>query len=581
MIYSKLHRDMIHTSMIPVIFTGLFCIFAWKLGLEKIETGFVGLLMTPSDSKSTQLPSESQLNKAYGKGFNMLKKMGFKAGTGLGPTGEGILAPIEISMRRPGEGLRDNEGVGEKRPKSKRPRKKLPADRTDEEGSIDDEDEFSEGGSSDSSSQSQVTETWSREDREVLEARKALQPLQEQRRVIEYKLFALEEGKESHGSTESLVTLSSELVESNVLQEALDDLDLLDKLLDLFRDKFEGNPFWYELDVELFLASLVSEAVSRSTEKSEITPELILQVRNMILDDEHFGRLLEFQLLPPLALAPNLELFRAIKTAASQLHFQSIYERFLKDSFSKSTPQVEWLSLIPSGKPQEDFLLDLVKPRLVTGSTPEEVLVWKPHFSSDEWKDIIVRICNQIQLSLKRIDSASPHCLELIQAAVAWADVVSPCVVGFLLVESGFLPRWFEINKTRPDLAKICSKWLPVFARVAYHSPARKIVTDSLRVSRGEEAMISASRRRPGGPPAEFFASQVQQEPSHRLGLGDVIRQEASNRHILVAPKPGIRQQGCQVFKVGQRTVYWKDESLFEKPGDSDWREIGIDSLFS
>ena len=64
----------------------------------------------PDDaSVPPQGPSEIQLTKQYGKGFSMLKKMGFKTGTGLGPTGEGITAPIEVSMRRKGEGLTEEE----------------------------------------------------------------------------------------------------------------------------------------------------------------------------------------------------------------------------------------------------------------------------------------------------------------------------------------------------------------------------------------------------------------------------------------------------------------------------------------
>jgi hypothetical protein len=542
-----------------------------------------------SDSKE-KLPSEGQLTKQYGKGFNMLKKMGFKTGTGLGPNGEGITAPIEISMRRPGTGLRDDEGA----PKpTKRKRKGMKTRKVDsqesESGSggsdVDMEEDYSSSGSEDGAAAPQLSEN----DIQIAEARRAVEKLNERRREIDFKLFSLNESMGESVGVSELDGLLHDLFESDLLSQGVQDFNFLAKALDLLRDKYESNPLWYELDVELLFASFVSEAITLRTEHEEISPDLILSVREMILDDDHFARLLEFQLLPPLALRPNLSLFQAINECASPLHYQSIYSRFLEQFFIDKISKQDfnfivsegWVSLVPSGPSLRSLLTDHVKPRLVSGSSPEEIIMWRKFFSPEDWKDVLHHLCLQILTSLKRVDPDSPSALDIIQAAIAWAPVVGACTIGLLLTESQLLLKWFEkYKKLKQDSMKqICKKWLIVLAPVAYHSPARKIVIDALKLARGETGDI---RRRPGGPPKEFFANAMTggQAETARANLGDVIKERCLSKNITFAPKPGAREAGAQVYRIGPKTVYWKEDGLFEKISDTEWPEIGIESLF-
>merc|ERR1719379_1829404 len=55
----------------------------------------------------------AQMEKNYGRGYSMLKKMGFKGG-GLGRREDGIANPIDVRVRRKGEALQDEgEIVGQ------------------------------------------------------------------------------------------------------------------------------------------------------------------------------------------------------------------------------------------------------------------------------------------------------------------------------------------------------------------------------------------------------------------------------------------------------------------------------------
>lgn len=532
-----------------------------------------------------KLPTEGELTKQYGKGFNMLKKMGFKTGTGLGPTGEGITAPIEISIRRPGEGLRDNEGAPKLSKRKRRTAKGLPKDSGSEpsQSDADMDEDFSSSSESDGSSAPRLSEA----DMQIIEARRAVEKLVERRREIDYKLFTLEESLSESVGVSGLEGLVQDLLESDLLTQGVTDFSLLCKTLDLLRDKYESNSLWYELDVELLLASFVSEAISLRTEQEEVSAELIYQVRDMILDDEHFPRLLEYQLLPPLALQPNLTIFQAIKQTASVLHYQSIYTRFLEEFFIRRISKhdfnflVDFMGLVPVGPSLRSLLTDHIKPRLVSGCSPQEIQVWRQFYSFEDWKDVMHHLCVQLLTSLKRIDVDSPHAIDMIEATVSWAPVVGPCTVGLLLTESQFLGKWFErFQKLNSQSMKsACQKWLPLLAKVSYHSPARKIVIDALKLSRGESG---DTRRRPGGPPREFFASSAAtQVDTAKASLGDVLKDLCLARNIAVTPKPGQRHNGCQIFRVGAKTVYWKEDALFEKISDTEeWEEIGIDSLF-
>lgn len=547
--------------------------------------------MSESSFKRDEIPSENLLNKEYGKGFNMMKKMGFKTGLGLGPSGEGIITPIEISVRRPGEGLRDDEALQHRRTRNKPRLRRDETSRSTGNGPhMEDEGSMDESYESSSSFEHGVNmaPAYSEAEQRLLVARKTLNSLLENRRTIEYKLFALAQSSTDVPTVESLDALIEDVVNSNVLSESIHDIGMLSRLVDLLRDKYDACPLWYEIDVEGYIASLVSEAVDQVCENHETSPDLIHAVRDILIDDEAFSRVLEFQLLPPYALIPDFSICKAIMNVASPIHYQSIYSRFLADFLGRSVSKHEtarlicenWIDLIPTGRTRERFLLDQVKPRLIIGSSPDEVLLWKGHFTHEDWKDILRRIALQLLSSLKRVEVGSALAFQMVDAAISWADVVSPCVVGFLLIESGFLPKWFEYHKGKNDLNQAITEWFPVLSKVSYHSPAKKVVLDSVRSCRGEGDSTQSARRRPGGPPPEFFSSQAKPVDSQRAGLGDVIRDEANTRNVLITPKPDMRENGCQVFKVGDRTIYWKDESLFERVGDSKWTEIGIDSLF-
>eukprot|EP00929_Paragymnodinium_shiwhaense_P034425 TRINITY_DN18733_c0_g1_i1.p1 TRINITY_DN18733_c0_g1~~TRINITY_DN18733_c0_g1_i1.p1 ORF type:complete len:848 (-),score=284.53 TRINITY_DN18733_c0_g1_i1:51-2594(-) len=66
----------------------------------------------PAAEQGPQLPSRNQMSfnqmsENYGKGFEMLKKMGFKGG-GLGKREDGIANPIQVQKRKAGEAIQDD-----------------------------------------------------------------------------------------------------------------------------------------------------------------------------------------------------------------------------------------------------------------------------------------------------------------------------------------------------------------------------------------------------------------------------------------------------------------------------------------
>ena len=546
--------------------------------------------MEDKDAMKTAAPSETKLTKEYGKGFSMLKKMGFKTGTGLGPSGDGIVTPIEIQMRRPGEGLKDNEGAAPK-PKRSKKTKGIRKPGSKEQSADGDIEMYEEYDSSASSGEESAVEL-SPEEQRILDARQLVEKLTDSRRRIQYQLFELDGNRVPDTNSNSLEGL---VRDCELLEEAVGDAEYFKRLVDLLRDRYDSDPLWYALDAESLITSAVSELVSRSTEAAEISSSLIQSVHELVMDDDHFARILEYQLLPPLALNPDISLFQAIKQTASALHYQSIFYRFLRDFFVRSLEDPKrdpvwliesgWFDLVPQGRARTDLLLNHVEPRLVTSSAPFDVLPWRPLFEADHWREILMRIAAQLQQSLRKMDPTSPAAIELLEVAVAWGEVVGPCVVGFLLVESKFLPKWFDIYNSSPQFPQMCCRILPLVARVAYHSPARRIVLDALRTARGEPVGAQAVRRRPGGPPPNFFTSSkpaavLTQSQQGKLTIGDVLREEGIARNVLVAPKPGIREDGCQVLRVGDKTVYWKDDSIYEKRADGNWHEIHIESLF-
>lgn len=540
-------------------------------------------------------PTESHLNREYGKGFNMLKKMGFKSGVGLGPSGEGITAPIEIAPRKPGEGLRDDEGLVmkpssavQKRGRALR-RRQIPDSDTEE---IPDEDS-----SGSELEEAEVVEL-SEEEKRVVEARREVEIMLERKRELEYQVFnvssLLEGGSDSMVSAESISALSYDIVDSGILSQSLHDASILARVISLLRDKYDSNPLWYELEAELVISAAVSEMVHEITEKVEVTPSLVEAVHDLVIDDDHFARLLEFQLIPAPALRPNRNIFTGIKSCASCLHYQSIYSRLLEKYIQKSLVDHQvtawlvregWIDLVPRGSPYEELMEEYVVPRLSHVSDPEDILPWRPHLSEEQWKRLVTLKSNQLLVSLRKVSPGHPDALARVTVAVEWSSVVSPCVVGFLLVESGFFPKWLDLNKLEPDiLKKECQAWFPLLVNVAYHSPAKKIILDAVKIATAGGELENNTKRRPPGPPREFFASSKSITGSSTkivTTLGDVIREHASARNLLVAPKPGAaRENGIQVFKLGEKSLYWKEDSIYILTDQQVWIECSLESLF-
>ena len=236
------------------------------------------------------------------------------------------------------------------------------------------------------------------------------------------------------------------------------------------------------------------------------------------------------------------------------------------------------MQLVPVGESLNALLQDHLVPRLSHATSPKEVVAWKAYLSEEQWKNVVYGKAIQLLELLKRISVSDRKAFYLLESVVEWAEVVSPCVVGLLLVESGFLPKWLELNKLEPDiLGKECRAWFPLLGKVGYHSPAKKIITEALRIARGE---LENTQRRPAGPPPGFFAkTSSHSSDKSKVTLGDVLREEARRRNVLLVPKPGVREQGIQVFKVGNNSVFWKEDSVFLQQGVV-WTEVSLDSVF-
>lgn len=540
-------------------------------------------------------PTESHLNREYGKGFNMLKKMGFKSGGGLGPCGEGITAPIEVAPRKPGEGLRDDEGLVMKPPSAVQKRGRALKRRQTPDS---DREEMPDEDSSGSELEAAEVVELSEEEKRVVEARREVEILLEKKRELEYQVFnvssLLEGGSDSIVSAESISALSYDIVDSGILHQSLRDASVLARVISLLRDKYDSNPLWSELQAELVISAAVSEMVHEITEKVEVTPSLVEAVHDLVIDDDHFARLLEFQLIPAPALKPDRTIFEAIKSSASCLHYQSIYSRLLEKYIQKSLVDHQltswlvregWIDLVPRGSTYDELMEEYVVPQLSRVSDPQDILPWRAHLSEEQWKRLVTLKSNQLLVSLRKVSPGQPDAVPRIKVAVGWSSVVSPCVVGFLLAESGFLPKWLDLNKLEPDiLKKECQAWCPILVNVAYHSPAKKIVQDAVKIATAGGELDNNAKRRPPGPPREFFTLGKSTAGSCTkivTTLGDVIREEASARNLLVAPKPGTaRENGIQVFKIGDKSFYWKEDSIYILTDQQVWIESSLESLF-
>jgi hypothetical protein len=151
------------------------------------------------------------------------------------------------------------------------------------------------------------------------------------------------------------------------------------------------------------------------------------------------------------------------------------------------------------------------------------------------------------------------------------------------LYESGFMSRWFDWIQMEVGNVSIHRNWSLVLAPVTYHSPARKFLTDSLTIFTGGSVEKRATRP-PSGPPRGFFGTSrlptigLSETAVGKLTFGDVVREECELRNISLVPKMGIREAGCQVYRLGNHTVYWKDDGMFEKQS-TEWVEISLDSI--
>jgi hypothetical protein len=501
-------------------------------------------------------PSEAVLTKQYGKGFSMLKKMGFKTGTGLGPTGEGITTPIEVSMRRKKEGLTEEElieppGV-ELKPVVPPQAAKLTA-----------------------------------LDIERIELSREIENLTDKKRRIEYDIFSLSSQATDVPSSFEVDDLIRDLITSQILTGNVS-WEIFAQYVAVLRDKYDCSSLWYELEVE----SVITAAVASMVRKNTLDKSLEI-IREILIDDEDFVRILEFDILSNLIendMIVSLEDLLVLKSITTVGHYESIFFRFslpyleelIKSNMSDALETlIEWMPVIPQGTIQAQCLDRFVKPILVFSPNPSEVLRWREFFSSFEWQnEIVVRITGRILDSLRRIKPSDEDAFDLVHVAISWSKVVPPLVIGYLLTESGFLPGWCEYWRNSPGYKNTCRKWFPTLAKVCYRTPSRRVLVDGLKILNGGPAVS----RRPAPPPRGVFRGSLKsyeglsEAAVGKLTFGDVVKEECEARNIPLVPKPGIREAGVQVYKVGDRTVYWKDDALFEKKGE--WVEISLDSLF-
>jgi len=522
----------------------------------------------PQDS-----PSEIQLTKQYGKGFSMLKKMGFKTGTGLGPTGEGITAPIEVSLRRKKEGLTEEELL--------EPPAALPTTQFDK---IE-----------------KPTKTLTPIDIEKIELQREIEILTDKRRRIEYDVFSLSSTEASSIDDDLQIDeLIRDLIGSQILSGKNMELGIFSKFVSILRDKYDCSSLWYELDIESVVTAAVANMVRSMTRNDFDSIDSILSViRDIVIDDDDFVRILEFDIIEKFfrnqdGIITGMDDLRVLKSFTTSAHYESVFSRFtamyleelVKANIREAAGQLllDWFPVIPEGLVRKHFLDSYVKPILVNSSHPNEVVEWRDYFSNFEWQnDIVVRITARILESLRRINPADNDAFDLVHVAVDWCVVVPPLLVGFLLVESGFLARWSEYWKKSPQLRNACKQWFPLLSKVCYRSPARGMIMECLRAVNGESRPSVPPTRRPGVPPRAMFRSTgvsaegMSEAAIGKLTFGDVVRDECEAKNIPLVPKAGVREGGAQVYKLGDRTVYWKDDALFEKKGD--WVEISLDSV--
>ncbi len=152
--------------------------------------------------------------------------------------------------------------------------------------------------------------------------------------------------------------------------------------------------------------------------------------------------------------------------------------------------------------------------------------------------------------------------------------MLPPLVLGCALVESGLLGKWREVCLERREI--MLKKWVVLLTPYAYFSPANQYVLDV--VGGSDKAAKTASR--PPGPPSTFFASAAAGHHEKRVTLGDVLRERCELKGVSLVPKPGVRENGCQVYRLGPRSVYWSEDRLFAKLDETtEWAEVAVDDV--
>ena len=517
-------------------------------------------------------PSESQLTKQYGKGFSMLKKMGFKMGTGLGPSGEGITAPIEVSMRRKKEGLTEEELIEPKPSESL----SLPV-----------------------LQKNAKPQELSPIDIEKIELQREIENLTDKKRRIEYDIFSLSSTEESVSQDSSQIDeLIRDLLTSQILSGNVS-WDIFAKYVSILRDKYDCTSLWYELDIESVVTAAVAGMLRNRARigDGDDPGSLLRLIREIVIDDDDFVRIVEFDILEKFfvneqGLITEIDPLALIKSVTTDAHYASVFDRFTRVYLEELVKEnireaagllLEWFSVIPETSHRKHFIDAYVKPVLVTSTSPHQVIMWRDYLSPSEWQnEIVVRIAARILESLRRINPEEEDAYDLVHVAVGWSSVVPPLLLGFLLVECGFLARLCEHWKMHADVKNACRKWILLLSRVCYRSPAKAVLVEWIRGIKG--GMTMDTIRRPSAPPRGIFrpgaarpVEGLSESALGKLTFGDVVREECEARNIPLIPRAGMRESGAQVYKLGERTVYWKDDALFEKRGE--WVEVSLDSV--
>ena len=560
------------------------------------------------ESKKTDDPiDEVSLGKEYGKGFSMLKKMGFKTGGGLGPEGrEGISVPIEVATR-----VRKNEGVQDLQPVVEPDRPKV----------------------------------WTAADQAIFECHKRVEILNEEQKKVLYKLYCLD--RESDGTEHpSILWIDAFIHDVEEMCDCISDLDLLEQYTNSMRDKYDGNVLWYTMDLEILIAAAARKAVLNSlmnlgvepvdvsvhvpgdlsvksvdvstksvptdlsvdvsTESVPVDPEtefipsavpmavpidvsldvpidvslnvpidvslddpmdvpmdvpmkvhvdanfpkVITGLRSIVIDDDLFDSIIEFDLVGRVSVW-NADLCVCLKSTCSDSLFARVFDKYIVPRIERMDPSdlrtSGWIKVCSSGYLTEYFLPNL--------HDPTEISNWSKYLNLSDWKNLVGRECTRVGKMLTRENSLA--------LATRWTSttpaLIPPLVLGLLVVLNC---DWLfkSAEKMKPHL--------PLLSNICYHGPGRKLIIDLLR------GTVANQRK---GPPREFFVAHT---PNVRANIGDVLKRRCETHKISLLPR-GNRENGALIYTFGStnKLVFWREECLYEKI-DEKWVEIDIDTLF-